>query len=196
MFPIHIYIFEYVQLLLHTPRAQPLLSQSLGHKVKISYDLMSRLPVTFASASPVVNKTDSIRNFLFNTNIHKLFVLDTLADNRNTNQLVSELGNLIPQNQLESNAVMFYGIYANFLNNNMTLSGSDSVVLQQIAYQHPANGGYPVYKARDLLGLYIFDSITLPITPAASQMKYTSTGNLASEMPEIHIYPNPSKEVI
>jgi hypothetical protein len=31
MFPIHIYIYEYVQLILHTLRAQPLLSQSRGH---------------------------------------------------------------------------------------------------------------------------------------------------------------------
>jgi hypothetical protein len=31
MFPVQIYIYEYVQLLLHTLRAQPLLSQSRGH---------------------------------------------------------------------------------------------------------------------------------------------------------------------
>ncbi len=166
-------------------------------KVKISYELMSRLPVTFSSASQVVNRIDSIRSFLSNTNIHKLFVLDTLADSRNTNQLIAELGNLIPQNQLKTNAVLFYTVYANFLNNNLTLSGSDSVVLLQIAHQHPANGGYMVYKARDLLGIYIFDSITLPVTPSASQMKQSLiTEYPITQIPEIRIYPNPSREMI
>jgi len=166
-------------------------------KVKISYELMSRLPVTFSSASQVVNRIDSIRSFLSNTNIHKLFVLDTLADSRNTNQLIAELGNLIPQNQLETNAVQFYTVYANFLNNTLTLSGSDSVVLLQIAHQHPANGGYLVYKARDLLGIYIFDSITLPVTPSASQMKQSLiTEYPITQIPEIRIYPNPSRELI
>ena len=165
--------------------------------VKISYDLLLRLPTTFSSVSTVANRIDSIRSFLSNTNIHKLFVLDTLADSRNTNQLITELGNLIPQNQLETNAVLFYATYANFLNNNLTLTGSDSVALHQIAHQHPANGGYPVYKARDLLGLYIFDSITLPGTPSASQMKYSLSNEFAvTEVPEIHIFPNPSRELI
>jgi hypothetical protein len=39
MFPVHIYIYEYIQLLLRALRARPRLSQSLGHVEREHYSL-------------------------------------------------------------------------------------------------------------------------------------------------------------
>jgi hypothetical protein len=166
-------------------------------KARHSYAIMMKHPwVLSGNISATGTKYNSIKNFIASTNIHSLYVLDTLANEMYLPQLNSALAAFTPQNQVEQNAATYYAVLKNYLNQHLVLTAADSAALLSVALQNANTGGFPVYKSRSMLGIHLIDSL-IQAGSANATIKQMSTLAL-KENPEspIYVYPNPATDML
>lgn len=164
--------------------------------VRNAYLIMVNNPwILSGSATSTVNKYAAIKSYLSNTNIHTMYVLDTLANGRHPTQLNTELAAFTPQNQVEHNAAGYYTTLGNYLSNQFTLTAADSSVLLGIANQNSYTGGFAVFKARNMLRMYIIDNP--PQQSAQPSLKQMFIAD-ETESPKARftVYPNPATDVL
>lgn len=169
--------------------------------VRNAYKVMVKNPWIFNGGTTTANKYQTIKNFLYGSNIHKLITMDTLVSTKYLSQLNSEVGSFIPQNQIEINAKSYFSAMTNFISNNHSLSVSDSSILLAVATQSTFTGGYAVQKARNMLNLFIADSLIYPVNPTPSmKLVLTEDASVGSVDRQneisVRLYPNPARDVI
>jgi len=98
-----------------------------------------------------------------------------------------------PNNLSEINAMDSYEKYIQYLETD-SLSSQDSSLLLNIAYQNPLNSGQAVYIARNLMNLYIIDSLV-----NTSSSKFMANGLSEADLnykSYIRTFPNPADDYL
>jgi hypothetical protein len=116
------------------------------------------------------------------------YLIDKYIKSNNINMAKNYIQAYQPNNLSEINAMDSYEKYIQYLETD-SLSSQDSSLLLNIAYQNPLNSGQAVYIARNLMNLYIIDSLV-----NTSTSKFMSNGLSESESnykSYIRTFPNP-----
>jgi hypothetical protein len=140
-------------------------------------------------------KYQNFKQYMDGTNLALQYNLDKQLGNKHYKNAALILNSFNPQNLSEINTLQVYKRLIKKLN-NQTYSSLDSLVLNSIAHQNTTLGGSDVYMARNLLGLYIVDSL-LPIQNTYTKARTGNSGESESSLDisnQIKSYPNPANE--
>jgi hypothetical protein len=140
-------------------------------------------------------KYQNFKQYMDGTNLALQYSLDKQISNKHYKNAALLLNSFNPQNLSEINTLQVYKRLIKKLS-NQAYSPLDSLVLNSIAHQNTTLGGSDVYMARNLLGLYIVDSL-LPIQNTYTKARTGNSGESESSLDisnQIKSYPNPADE--
>jgi hypothetical protein len=141
-------------------------ANQIQYRTKESFYSRVRMDSTYISLG---DTSDSLYQIIFdslyNSNIKDLYDAKLLADSNDFEAAVSILNSISTSNGFEYNKKSVLQIYLQTLYSDSLLDSTQTIVISEIANQHPIVGGEAVFWARAILGIDKEDSLIVCAIP-------------------------------
>lgn len=144
-------------------------------------------PSLLDSSSVLSNFYDSAQS----SNLGYIVSAETALANGDLSLAEGYLGNVSPQNDIESNYVDFYSVYIHY--KDSTFTTSDSILLKSLVNGCPVRDGGAVLKARTLNSILYFDyNLYSDYCSESENNKMIHTTATNSKNLNFEVFPNPN----